>query len=82
MILDGPLNRPQKVVRFRLALSQAQDPAVRASAMKALAKFVNVRDAVAAGEGQRQDSCGRPGAIAIRASPKSASSGATIRSRS
>lgn len=46
MILDGPLNRPRKVVRFRLALSQAQDPAVRASAMKALAKFVNVRDAV------------------------------------
>jgi hypothetical protein len=46
MILDGPLTRPQKVVRFRLALSQAQDPAARASAMKALAAFVNVRDAV------------------------------------
>jgi hypothetical protein len=46
MILDGPLTRPQKVVRFRLALSQAQDPVVRASAMKALATFVNVRDAV------------------------------------
>jgi hypothetical protein len=46
MILDGPLNRPQKVVRFRLALSQAQDPALRASAMKALAEFVNVHDAV------------------------------------
>ena len=45
-IMDGPLNRPQKVVRFRLALSQAQDPAVRASAMKALAEFVNVHDAI------------------------------------
>jgi hypothetical protein len=31
-ILDGPLTRPQKVVRFRIALSQAQDPASRASA--------------------------------------------------
>jgi hypothetical protein len=46
MIMDGPLTRPQKVVRFRLALSQAQDPAVRASAMKALAEFVNVHDAI------------------------------------
>jgi hypothetical protein len=46
MILDGPLTRPHKVVRFRLALSQAQDPALRASAMKALAEFVNVHDAV------------------------------------
>ena len=45
-IMDGPLNRPQKVVRFRLALSQAQDPALRASAMKALAEFVNVHDAI------------------------------------
>src|SRR6185503_19993040 len=45
-ILDGPLTRPQKVVRFRLALSQAQDATARASAMKALAEFVNVRDAV------------------------------------
>jgi hypothetical protein len=46
MIMDGPLLRPAKVVRFRLALSQAQDPAVRASAMKALAEFVNVHDAI------------------------------------
>jgi hypothetical protein len=45
-ILDGPLTRPQKVVRFRLAVSQAQDPAARASAMKALASFINVHDAV------------------------------------
>ena len=45
-ILDGPLTRPQKVVRFRVALSQAPDPAARASAMAALAGFVNVRDAV------------------------------------
>lgn len=45
-ILDGPLTRPQKVVRFRLALSQAPDPAARALAMKALAGFVNVHDAV------------------------------------
>jgi hypothetical protein len=45
-IMDGPLNRPQKVVRFRLALSQAQDPAVRAAAMNALAEFVNVHDAI------------------------------------
>jgi hypothetical protein len=45
-ILDGPLTRPQKVVRFRMALSQAQDAAARASAMKALAEFVNVHDAV------------------------------------
>jgi hypothetical protein len=45
-ILDGPLTRPQKVVRFRIALSQAQDPSARASAMKALAAFVNVHDAV------------------------------------
>jgi hypothetical protein len=45
-IMDGPLTRPQKVVRFRQALSQAQDAAARASAMKALAAFVNVQDAV------------------------------------
>jgi len=45
-IMDGPLTRPQKVVRYRMALSQAQDPAARASAMRALATFVNVHDAV------------------------------------
>jgi len=45
-IMDGPLTRPQKVARFRIALSQAQDPAARASAMKDLATFVNVHDAV------------------------------------
>ena len=45
-IMDGPLIRPQKVVRYRMALSQAQDPAARASAMRALATFVNVHDAV------------------------------------
>ena len=45
-ILDGPLTRPQKVVRFRVAVSQAPDPAARASAMAALAGFVNVHDAV------------------------------------
>jgi hypothetical protein len=45
-ILDGPLTRPQKVVRFRVALSQAQDAAARSSAMSALAGFVNVHDAV------------------------------------
>jgi hypothetical protein len=45
-IMDGTLTRPQKVVRFRLAVAQAQDAAARASAMKALAAFVNVRDAV------------------------------------
>ena len=45
-IMDGPLTRPQKVVRYRTALAQAQDPAARASAMKALAAFVNVGDAV------------------------------------
>lgn len=45
-IPDGPLTRPQKVVRFRIALSQAQDPAARASAMKDLASFVNVHQAV------------------------------------
>jgi hypothetical protein len=46
MIPDGPLTRPQTVVRFRIALAQAQDPAARASAMAALATFVNVHDAV------------------------------------
>ncbi|HEX2689695.1 MAG TPA: hypothetical protein VHN14_23920 [Kofleriaceae bacterium] len=45
-IMDGTLTRPQKVVRFRLALAQAQDPAARAIAMTALATFVNVHDAV------------------------------------
>ncbi len=45
-IMDGPLTRPQKVVRFRMALSQAQDAAARATAMKALAGFVNVHDAI------------------------------------
>lgn len=45
-IMDGPLTRPQKVVRYRMALSQAQDPAAHSSAMKALASFVNVHDAV------------------------------------
>lgn len=45
-IMDGPLSRPQKVIRYRMALSQAQDPAARASAIKALATFVNVHDAV------------------------------------
>jgi hypothetical protein len=45
-ILDGPLTRPQKVIRFRNALSQAQDPAARSSAMVALATFVNVHDAI------------------------------------
>jgi hypothetical protein len=45
-ILDGPLTRPQKVVRFRIAVAQAPDDAARATAMKALAEFVNVHDAV------------------------------------
>jgi hypothetical protein len=45
-IMDGPLTRPQKVVRFRLALSQAQDASVRASAIGELAAFVNVHDVV------------------------------------
>ena len=45
-ILDGPLTRPQKVVRYRIALSQAPDPAARAAAMKQLAAFVRVSDAV------------------------------------
>ena len=45
-IMDGSLTRPQKVVRFRTTLSQAQDPAARATAMTALAAFVNVHDAV------------------------------------
>lgn len=45
-IMDGPLTRPQKVVRFRMALSQAQDAAARAGAIKELAAFVNVHDAV------------------------------------
>jgi len=45
-IVDGPLSRPQKVVRFRVALSQARDAAARANAMNALATFVKVHDAV------------------------------------
>jgi hypothetical protein len=45
-ITDGPLTRPQKVVRFRVALAQARDPAARANAMNALATFVKVHDAV------------------------------------
>ncbi|HEX4422879.1 MAG TPA: hypothetical protein VH165_33415 [Kofleriaceae bacterium] len=45
-IADGPLTRPQKVARFRAALSQAKDPALRASAMRELAGFVNVHEAV------------------------------------
>ncbi|HET9625326.1 MAG TPA: hypothetical protein VFP84_28355 [Kofleriaceae bacterium] len=45
-ILDGPLTRPQKVARLRVALAQARDPAARASAMAALASFVNVHEAV------------------------------------
>jgi hypothetical protein len=44
--MDGPLTRPQKVVRFRMALSQARDAAARANAMNALATFVKVHDAV------------------------------------
>jgi hypothetical protein len=45
-ILDGPLTRPQKVLRLRMALLQAPDPAARASAMNELAAFINVHDAV------------------------------------
>lgn len=45
-ILDGPLTRPQKVVRYRNALAAARDPAKRAAAMKDLAAFVNVHDAI------------------------------------
>jgi hypothetical protein len=45
-ILDGPLTRPQKVVRYRIALADAQDPAKRLDAMQALAGFVNVHDAI------------------------------------
>lgn len=45
-IMDGPLSRPQKVARFRIALAQAQDGAARAAAMSSLAGFVNVHDAV------------------------------------
>jgi hypothetical protein len=45
-IMDGPLTRPQKVVRFRVAVSQAQDAAARASAMNALTAFVKVHDVV------------------------------------
>jgi len=45
-IMDGPLTRPQKVVRYRIVLSQAQDAAARATAMAGLASFINVHDAV------------------------------------
>lgn len=45
-IMDGPLTRPQKVVRFRIALAQAQDAAARATAINSLAGFVNAHDAV------------------------------------
>jgi hypothetical protein len=45
-ILDGPLTRPQKVVRYRSALVEARDPASRTAAMKDLAAFVNVHDAI------------------------------------
>jgi hypothetical protein len=45
-IPDGPLTRPQKVARYRLALAQASDPPARAAAMQALATFVSVHDAV------------------------------------
>ena len=45
-ILDGPLTRPQKVVRYRIALAEAQDQAKRLDAMQALAGFVNVHDAI------------------------------------
>lgn len=45
-ILDGPLTRPQRVVRYRIALADAQDPARRREAMQALAGFVNVHDAI------------------------------------
>ena len=45
-ILDGPLTRPQKVARLRAALAQTKDPAARASAMAALAGFVNVHEAI------------------------------------
>jgi hypothetical protein len=47
-IMDGALTRPQRVLRYRLALMQAhvQDATKRAVAMKALAEFVNVHDAV------------------------------------
>lgn len=45
-ILDGPLTRPQKVVRYRIALAEAQDRAKRLAAMQALAGFVNVHDAI------------------------------------
>ncbi len=45
-ILDGPLTRPQKVVRYRVAFAEAQDRAKRLDAMTALAGFVNVHDAI------------------------------------
>jgi hypothetical protein len=45
-IMDGPLTRPQKVARLRAALAQAKDPAARASAIAALAAFINVHEAI------------------------------------
>jgi hypothetical protein len=45
-ILDGPLTRPQKVVRYRIALADAQDQSRRLDAMQALAGFINVHDAI------------------------------------
>ena len=45
-ILDGTLTRPQKVVRLRIALAEAKDPAARSTAMNDLAAFINVHDAV------------------------------------
>lgn len=45
-IMDGALSRPQKVIRYRMALAQAKDATARASAIKALATFVNVHEAV------------------------------------
>jgi hypothetical protein len=45
-ILDIPLTRPQRVIRLRMQVSTAPDAAARAIAMKQLAEFVNVHDAV------------------------------------
>jgi hypothetical protein len=45
-ILDGPLTRPQKVVRYRVVLADAKDRAKRLDAMTALAGFVNVHAAI------------------------------------
>ncbi|HEX8110499.1 MAG TPA: hypothetical protein VF516_22355 [Kofleriaceae bacterium] len=74
-ILDGPLTRPQKVVRYRTVLADAQDPAKRAEAMQALAEFVNIHDAIllSAVNGRIlwQTWCDRgPGFAAIRELPR------------